>query len=150
MRLPHATPRSLAALTCRKTRCLALVGSTVKVLDGRPANDWMDVLEPYERARAESFRYASSRESYVAAHLLVRNAAALLIGCDARHIEIAQCCDQCGGPHGRPRVKGFPHLHVSLSHTTDAVAAAASDLPIGIDIEASSGVNYAEGVNSFV
>ncbi|RSK81055.1 4'-phosphopantetheinyl transferase superfamily protein [Pandoraea apista] len=39
------------------------------------------------------------------------------------------------GAHGRPRLPAHPGLHVSLSHTRGAVAAACAIVPIGIDIE---------------
>ena len=49
---------------------------------------------------------------------------------------IERSCDQCGQPHGKPRVPGSD-LHVSVSHSADlTVVALAEAGPVGIDVEA--------------
>ena len=39
------------------------------------------------------------------------------------------------GPHGKPRLAGYPDIHFNLSHCREAVACAVSRRPVGIDVE---------------
>lgn len=93
------------------------------------------LLTTVERDRRDQLHRADDRAAFVAAHVLVRECAARLLGVGAAEIEIAQRCADCGGPHGRPSVVGVPEVHVSLSHAREVVAAAASWSPCGIDVE---------------
>jgi 4'-phosphopantetheinyl transferase len=90
-----------------------------------------------ERGRAAAFVKEGNRRDFRAAHVLVRVAAAALTGGRANDFVLDQCCDVCGGPHGRPTLRGHPELQVSLSHTNGVVAAACSDTGagIGVDVE---------------
>jgi phosphopantetheinyl transferase (holo-ACP synthase) len=45
-----------------------------------------------------------------------------------------QRCPRCGGPHGRPTLAGAD-VHLSMAHAGGFVVAAASAMPIGVDIE---------------
>lgn len=88
-----------------------------------------------EQERAASFGDAGDRRDYQAAHLLVRQVAARLLDEAPGGLSVVQRCARCGGPHGRPVIRGHPSLHVSLAHTRGAVIAAASVAPVGVDIE---------------
>ncbi len=118
---------------------LALYGASGDVL--ARFRGWSAHLSPDERRRADAFSRPSDREDYVAAHILARVAAARITGRPdtpgpaARTYVLVQRCEQCGGAHGRPRLPAHPGLHVSLSHTRGAVAAACAILPVGIDVE---------------
>ena len=39
------------------------------------------------------------------------------------------------GPHGKPMLEGYPHIHFNLSHCRHAAVCAVSDRPIGVDVE---------------
>ncbi|VVE37384.1 phosphopantetheinyl transferase [Pandoraea capi] len=118
---------------------LALYGTSASVL--ARFRGWTAHLTPDERKRADAFSRPADRDDYVAAHILARVAAARVTGCSdtpgaaARTYILVQRCEQCGGAHGRPRLPAHPGLHVSLSHTRGAVAAACAIAPVGIDIE---------------
>jgi 4'-phosphopantetheinyl transferase len=59
-------------------------------------------------------------------------------------VTIEQCCERCGGAHGRPRVLAPAGVHVSLSRAGDTVVVAVSLVgPIGVDIESVSAVGRA-------
>ncbi|WP_055553639.1 4'-phosphopantetheinyl transferase family protein [Streptomyces kanamyceticus] len=93
-------------------------------------------LAPYERERAARLPAGPRRRDYLAAHVLVRLCAARLTGTPADTLVLGQHCDDCGGDdHGRPFLRDHPGIHVSLSHTTGAVAAAAGTDPVGVDVE---------------
>jgi enterobactin synthetase component F len=93
------------------------------------------LLTAAERERRDRLHRADDRAAFVAAHVLVRECAARLLGVEVGEVEIAQRCAGCGGPHGRPTVAGVPDVHVSLSHSRGVVAAAAAWSPCGIDVE---------------
>jgi 4'-phosphopantetheinyl transferase len=114
---------------------LVLAGATDRV-----HATWADpgaLLAGYERDRAASFRFPRDAADFVAAHVLVRLAAAEVLGTTAERLTLAQRCERCGGPHGRPSIVESPDLAVSLSHTRGYVAAAAGSGPLGVDVEAS-------------
>lgn len=46
--------------------------------------------------------------------------------------------------HGKPSLQGFPEIYFSLSHCSQAVVCAVSDLPVGIDVETTD--NYCDEV----
>ncbi|VVD77641.1 4'-phosphopantetheinyl transferase family protein [Pandoraea terrigena] len=118
---------------------LALYGASRDVL--ARFKGWDAHLSPDERRRADAFSRSSDREDYVAAHILARVAAARVTcgthgpGPAARTYVLVQRCERCGGAHGRPRLPAHPGLHVSLSRTRGAVAAACAIAPVGIDVE---------------
>ncbi|WP_053385513.1 4'-phosphopantetheinyl transferase family protein [Leucobacter celer] len=97
-----------------------------------PAPRWMTAPEAARRSRIV---HAADRAAYDAAHLLVRECAGELLGCEAQGLALAQLCPTCGSEaHGMPRMIGSP-VHVSLSHTRGYVAAIASWSRCGIDVE---------------
>jgi 4'-phosphopantetheinyl transferase len=120
------------------------VGTPRAVLAGVGSSEWVGWLAAHEQKAALSFAHAELRDSYVAAHILARRAAARLIGSDPQRLRLVQCCATCGGPHGKPSIEGHPRLHVSLSHTRQAVAAVAGNVPSAIDIEMPGNLVYSE------
>lgn len=111
-----------------------LMGSTSAVLT-HLAN-LRSALTAREREVVHAFRFDQHRDDYVAAHLLVRQAAAFVLdGIAPGDIVIEQRCDHCGGAHGKPFVAGKSHITVSWSHQNGVVCAGAAEFPIGVDIE---------------
>lgn len=93
------------------------------------------LLTDAERARRDRLVLPADRAAYAAAHVLVRECAAELLGVRAAEVVLAQRCPTCGGEdHGRPCVAGHG-IHVSLSHTQGRVAAVAATARCGIDVE---------------
>lgn len=98
---------------------------------------WPDprgALGATERERADAFHEAADAGDFVAAHLLARECVTALTG--ATPVALEQRCATCGGPHGKPYVRGLPDIHVSWSHSRGHVAAVAARAPVGIDVEA--------------
>lgn len=91
------------------------------------------MLSSVERERYESGP-AASRETFLAGRLLLRRLAGELTGEDPGSVDLVAVCDDCGGPHGRPVLRGSD-LHLSLSRRDDVIVAAAWHAPIGIDVE---------------
>ncbi|MFI6388489.1 4'-phosphopantetheinyl transferase family protein [Nonomuraea sp. NPDC050540] len=92
-------------------------------------------LTDVERARSARFVHEADRRAFVAAHLLVRLSAAACLDADPATLTLLQYCEIHGEGHGRPYLKEFPGLGVSLSHTRGYVAAAAGPGKVGVDAE---------------
>jgi 4'-phosphopantetheinyl transferase len=102
----------------------------------RPGDlDLADVLPDAERERAMRFRFEADRACYVAAHALARLVAGRLTGEAPKLLHFDAVCANCGGPHGKPRVRGTS-LEMSISHSGQRVAVAFTwGVPVGVDIE---------------
>jgi 4'-phosphopantetheinyl transferase len=112
---------------------LVVSAATAEVADGIGLDAaW---LTPAEVDRAARFVQDTDRRDFVAAHLLVRQVAAAVLGAPPESVRLTQRCERCGGPHGRPFLPAYPDLWVSLSHSRGVVAAAAGGVPVGVDIE---------------
>lgn len=105
-------------------------------LSPRPGEEYLaDLLPDAERERATRFRFEADRACYVAAHALARLVAGSLTGEAPRLLHFDPVCANCGGAHGKPRVRGTS-LEMSISHSGQRVAVAfAWDVPVGVDIE---------------
>ncbi|MFB7943473.1 4'-phosphopantetheinyl transferase family protein [Kitasatospora phosalacinea] len=113
---------------------LAVLATTAEVL-ARPDADER-LLTAFERERLERFRRPADREDYLAAHLLVRYCAAAHLGTEPAAVAFGQQCPGCGSTvHGRPHLTDRPGTHLSLSHTSGVIAAAAAPVPVGVDVE---------------
>jgi len=98
----------------------------------------LGLLTAAERARHERLVAEADKQAYAAAHVLVRECAAELLGAARDEIVIGQRCDRCGSTeHGAPSVAGDAGaaVQVSLSHTRGQVAAMAATSRCGIDVE---------------
>lgn len=88
-----------------------------------------ELLDPIEAARAARFATPDERRRYVVSHGAVRLILSAFIGRDARDIQIAV------GTWGKPHVAG-PGPNFSLSHDGDvALVAVTKDAAIGVDVE---------------
>ncbi len=96
-----------------------------------------------ELARADAVSSSRAREDYLAAHILVRLCAARYLGVPANTLVVRQECPHCAADdHGRPFLPDHPGVGISLSHTRGAVAAAAGEGPVGVDIEEITAVRF--------
>ncbi|MCD7439427.1 4'-phosphopantetheinyl transferase superfamily protein [Streptomyces lincolnensis] len=87
------------------------------------------VLSTGEMRRAASLS-GRRRAAFVASRLLLRHAAAHALAAAPAEIDVARA------PGGRPYLRGFDGLDVSVSHTGDLVAVALSRAGrIGVDVE---------------
>lgn len=94
--------------------------------------EWLEVLDPKERGRAEDFRTTELRAQYIAAHALVRTALSAygpFRPAEWRYVY---------GPWGQPTLVGAPiDLRFSLSHSGRRTAVAVTvGRAVGLDLEA--------------
>ncbi|MDQ4114010.1 MAG: 4'-phosphopantetheinyl transferase superfamily protein [Actinomycetota bacterium] len=96
----------------------------------------LGLLTTAERARHERLVADADKQAYAAAHVLVRECAAELLGTAREEIVIEQRCARCDSTeHGAPSVAGAESAWVSLSHARGQVAAVAATRRCGIDVE---------------
>lgn len=92
----------------------------------------LPLLDSVETQRAEGIEGAADLGRFVIGAVLLRAAVATATGLDPRAVSVDRSCEECGGPHGRPRVPG---LHVSVAHAGPLVLVATSPVPVGVDVE---------------
>jgi 4'-phosphopantetheinyl transferase len=97
---------------------------------------WRSCLDPSERAQAERFHFREDRETYIAAHWLVRTALASVGGVSPGDWRFV--AERLGKPGIDPAL-GRPELKFNLAHSRGFVACAVTlGSEIGIDVEAIS------------
>lgn len=102
-------------------------------LDGSTRQLALATLSDVERQRYDT-THPIRQSTFLAGRLLLRQLVAELTGARLADVQLTAICPDCGGPHGRPVAPGSG-LHLSLTHGADVVVAAASDRPVGIDVE---------------
>ncbi len=98
------------------------------------------VLDGEERARGMRFMRTDDRLRYASAHALARHVLGGHLRIDPAAIRFEAVCTRCGGPHGKPVVRGSAdRVSFSLSHSGDRVVVAATcGIPVGVDVERES------------
>ncbi|MFF1510351.1 4'-phosphopantetheinyl transferase family protein [Streptomyces sp. NPDC058326] len=95
-----------------------------------------DLLDDEERRRWRALVREGDRARYLAAHGALRRLLGHCLGTPAdKVVFVREDCPLCGGPHGRPAVRGGG-VHFSLSHSRDLVLVGLAATPVGVDIEA--------------
>jgi 4'-phosphopantetheinyl transferase len=113
--------------------------------------DWDDEADAFpdsvERARLARLTSAGDRARFVTSRLLLKNLITASTGVPAAAVRLSYDCDECGKPHGRPRV-AYPKTtlpwHVSITHCAERVVVAATQAgPVGVDVELVSATDFA-------
>jgi 4'-phosphopantetheinyl transferase len=72
----------------------------------------------------------------IAAHRLLRTLLGRRLGVAPDKIELVrEPCEQCGGPNGRPAVRGAADVHFSLSYAGALALVALAPARVGVDVE---------------
>jgi 4'-phosphopantetheinyl transferase len=94
---------------------------------------WRSLLDDEERARADRFRFAADRLSYLAAHALLRQMLAAAAALPPQNWHFAS---ELGGKPMIAAALGWPTLRFNLTHTRGMVACAVGwNDDIGVDVE---------------
>jgi 4'-phosphopantetheinyl transferase len=94
-----------------------------------------ELLDSAEQPRRTALRREEDRARFTVATALVKLATGQRLGVSAPEVVIDRRCDDCGRPHGRPRLPGSD-LAVSISHSADRVLVALTPgAPVGADVE---------------
>ncbi|NLA86442.1 MAG: 4'-phosphopantetheinyl transferase superfamily protein [Clostridiales bacterium] len=96
---------------------------------GAAPDEIMRYVSGERRERLLRYRSDIDRKLGVYAEVLLRCMISLGWGAEYRELDIK------AGNTGKPYLTGFPYCEFSISHTRNAVAAAVSDKPVGVDVE---------------
>lgn len=96
--------------------------------------DLVELLDATERSRLAGLDLPADRARFVVGVALLRTVAAEYLGTAPADVEIDRTCSECGGPHGRPRIAGGPHVSVSHSGVLVVVATCGS-AGVGVDVQ---------------
>ncbi|MEU7600648.1 4'-phosphopantetheinyl transferase superfamily protein [Streptomyces sp. NPDC041003] len=95
------------------------------------------VLDESEAQRAESLSPPAVRDTYLVAHVRLRQILGRRLGLPPAEVAFArEECPRCGGGHGRPVLASGAGPHFSLSHTGGRILIAVAGSPVGVDVEA--------------
>jgi 4'-phosphopantetheinyl transferase len=106
------------------------------------------VLDAAEAARRDAFVHARDAERYAVAHVGLRVLLARWAGVEPGALEFERRpCHACGGPHGKPALRGGgDELCFSLAHAGRVALYALASVEVGVDVEPRRPVAELEGV----
>ncbi|MEU0535586.1 4'-phosphopantetheinyl transferase superfamily protein [Amycolatopsis tolypomycina] len=101
-----------------------------------PAEErFLRLLDEVEQGRFEAYRQDADKRRFLTGRVLAKTVAAERLGLAPEAIEFDATCEDCGKPHGRPRIPGAD-LTLSISHSGDLIGIAATPaVPVGLDVE---------------
>ncbi|MFC4081646.1 4'-phosphopantetheinyl transferase family protein [Amycolatopsis samaneae] len=96
---------------------------------------FLRLLDDVELGRHAAYRQEADKQRFLTGRMLAKTLAAERLGLDVEAVRFDATCEDCGKPHGRPRVPGSD-LTLTISHSGDLIGVAATDgVPIGLDVE---------------
>jgi 4'-phosphopantetheinyl transferase len=99
---------------------------------------FLRLLDDVERGRHEAYRLELDQRRFLTGRVLAKTLAAERLGVPVETVVFDATCEDCGKPHGRPRVPGAD-LVLSISHSGDLIGVAATaGVPVGLDVESAS------------
>lgn len=98
-------------------------------------NEFRPLLDPVEQDRFTAYRRSADQRRFLTGRAMAKTIVAERLGLSPSAIRFDSTCDDCGKPHGRPRLPGST-LQLSISHSGDRVGLAVTDgVPVGLDVE---------------
>ncbi|MEV6907019.1 4'-phosphopantetheinyl transferase superfamily protein [Amycolatopsis sp. NPDC051071] len=96
---------------------------------------FLALLDDLEQGRYDGYRQDIDKRRFLTGRVLAKTVAAERLGLAVEAVTFDATCDDCGKPHGRPRVPGAA-LMLSISHSGDLIGVAATaGTPVGLDVE---------------
>lgn len=101
-----------------------------------PAEErFLRLLDDLEQGRFAAYRQEADKRRFLTGRVLAKTVAAERLGIPVESVKFDATCEDCGKPHGRPRIPGAD-LALSISHSGDLVGLAATpSIPVGLDVE---------------
>jgi 4'-phosphopantetheinyl transferase len=101
-----------------------------------PTEDrFMRLLDDVEQGRFAAYRQEADKRRFLTGRVLAKTVAAERLGVPVESVKFDATCEDCGKPHGRPRIPGAD-LALSISHSGDLIGLAATpSIPVGLDVE---------------
>ncbi|MGW4483168.1 4'-phosphopantetheinyl transferase family protein [Amycolatopsis sp. NPDC004368] len=99
---------------------------------------FLRLLDELERGRYDAYRLELDKRRFLTGRVLAKTLTASRLGVPVESVTFDATCEDCGKPHGRPRVPGSD-LTLSISHSGSLIGLAATDgVAVGLDVETSS------------
>ncbi|WP_181771915.1 4'-phosphopantetheinyl transferase family protein [Amycolatopsis pittospori] len=96
---------------------------------------FLALLDDVEQGRYDGYRQDIDKRRFLTGRVLAKTVTAERLGLAVEDVAFDATCDDCGKPHGRPRVPGAA-LMLSISHSGDLIGVAATaGTPVGLDVE---------------
>jgi 4'-phosphopantetheinyl transferase len=101
------------------------------------APEHVRLLNAAESGRRERYLRDLDRDRFTLGVAMTRLALGAHLGIPPQEVPIDRTCDDCGKPHGKPRLADGSGPHVSVSHSGGRIGLALSPHgPVGLDVEA--------------
>lgn len=97
----------------------------------------LNLISDEEKERMISFREQDDRRRALISYAVLRLLLSLYLQVPPRTLQIDRTCNQCGKPHGIPRlIEPSSDLQFSVSHSGERVLfAVMRQVPVGVDVE---------------
>ncbi|WP_442874529.1 4'-phosphopantetheinyl transferase family protein [Amycolatopsis sp. NBC_00438] len=96
---------------------------------------FLRLLDDVEQDRFGAYRQDADKRRFLTGRVLAKTVTAERLGVPLESVKFDATCDDCGKPHGRPRIPGAD-LTLSISHSGDLIGLAATPaVPVGLDVE---------------
>ncbi|WIY05394.1 4'-phosphopantetheinyl transferase superfamily protein [Amycolatopsis mongoliensis] len=101
-----------------------------------PAEErFLRLLDEVEQGRFDAYRQDADKRRFLTGRVLAKTVAAERLGLAVEAVKFDATCEDCGKPHGRPRIPGAD-LTLSISHSGELIGVAATpSVPVGLDVE---------------
>ena len=101
-----------------------------------PAEErFLRLLDDVEQGRYAAYRQEADKRRFLTGRVLAKTVAAERLDVPVESVKFDATCEDCGKPHGRPRIPGAD-LALSISHSGDLIGLAVTpSIPVGLDVE---------------
>jgi 4'-phosphopantetheinyl transferase len=93
---------------------------------------YLALLDEPERGRYQAYRREVDRRRFLTGRVLAKSVLGVQLGLAPEAVRFDARCDDCGKPHGKPRLAG---VEFSISHSGERVGLAVTSAPVGLDVE---------------
>jgi 4'-phosphopantetheinyl transferase len=93
---------------------------------------YLALLDPLEEGRHQAYRKEIDQRRFLTGRVLAKTVLGERFGRAPEVMRFDATCDDCGKPHGKPRLPG---AEFSISHSGDRVGLAVAGAPVGLDVE---------------
>ncbi|WAL66354.1 4'-phosphopantetheinyl transferase superfamily protein [Amycolatopsis cynarae] len=102
-------------------------------LPGEPR--FLALLDPLEQERHRAYRQDIDQRRFLTGRVLAKTVLGQRLGLAPADVRFDATCDDCGKPHGKPRLPG---TEFSISHSGDRIGLAVAGAPVGLDVESAT------------
>lgn len=96
---------------------------------------YLALLDSLEQGRHQAYRQEIDQRRFLTGRVLAKTVLGERLGRAPETVEFDATCDDCGKPHGKPRLPG---VEFSISHSGDRIGLALTSAAVGLDVEAAT------------